>query len=125
MAADPGDLTPVSTHRDVKPDNVLKTPAGPLLVDWDGAGPDHAEWELTWAALHFSDLGENRAAFNTVASPRPPPGDSSRTRRHAHTRVTGRPAHIPAPHGPPGRPPALTAWHHDDPALVLAGDPAG
>ncbi len=37
MAADQGDLTPVSTHRDVKPDNVLETPAGPLLVDWDGA----------------------------------------------------------------------------------------
>lgn len=65
-AADPGGLTPVSTHRDVKPDNVLETAAGPLLVDWDGAGPDYAEWELTRTALHFSDLGENRAAFDTV-----------------------------------------------------------
>lgn len=66
MAVDQGDLTPVSTHRDVKPDNVLQTAAGPLLVDWDGAGPDYAEWELTKAALHFSGLGENRAAFDTV-----------------------------------------------------------
>ncbi|WP_367134103.1 phosphotransferase enzyme family protein [Saccharothrix sp. HUAS TT1] len=74
-----GDLTLVRTHRDVKPDNVLETPDGPLLVDWDGAGPDYAEWELTRAALHFSALGENRPAFDTVIAsyreaggPRPP-----------------------------------------------------
>ncbi|WP_123744944.1 aminoglycoside phosphotransferase family protein [Saccharothrix texasensis] len=61
-----GDLTPVGTHRDVKPDNVLETSAGPLLLDWDGAGPEYAEWELTRAAVHFSRLGEDRAAFDTV-----------------------------------------------------------
>ncbi|ONI82268.1 hypothetical protein ALI22I_39770 [Saccharothrix sp. ALI-22-I] len=66
VAVDTGDLTPVSTHRDVKPDNVLHTATGPLLVDWDGAGPDYAEWELTRAALHFSRLGEDRTAFDTV-----------------------------------------------------------
>jgi hypothetical protein len=66
VALDTGDLTPVSTHRDVKPDNVLQTSAGPLLVDWDSAGPDYAEWELTRAALHFSRLGEDRTAFDTV-----------------------------------------------------------
>jgi Ser/Thr protein kinase RdoA (MazF antagonist) len=66
MAVDTGDLTPVSTHCDVKPDNVLETAAGPLLVDWDSAGPDYAEWELTRAALHFSGLGEDRTAFDTV-----------------------------------------------------------
>jgi len=66
ISGDLGGLTPVSTHRDVKPDNVLATSAGPLLVDWDGAGPDYAEWELTKAALHFSSLGENRTAFDTV-----------------------------------------------------------
>lgn len=66
IAADVGELTLVSTHRDVKPDNVLETPNGPLLVDWDGAGPDYAEWELTRAALYFSGLGEDRTAFDTV-----------------------------------------------------------
>ncbi|MGW4109673.1 phosphotransferase family protein [Actinosynnema sp. NPDC004786] len=66
LAADTGGLTAVGTHRDVKPDNVLRTATGPLLLDWDGAGPDYAEWELTRAALHFSRLGEDRAAFDRV-----------------------------------------------------------
>ncbi len=66
VATATADLTPVATHRDVKPDNVLQTPAGPLLLDWDGAGPEYAEWELTRAAIHFSHLGEDRAAFDRV-----------------------------------------------------------
>jgi hypothetical protein len=60
------DFTPVDTHRDVKPDNVLQTATGPLLLDWDSAGPDYAEWELTRAAIYFSRLGEDRAAFDRV-----------------------------------------------------------
>jgi aminoglycoside phosphotransferase (APT) family kinase protein len=48
------ELIPVFTHRDVKPDNVLLAPASPVLVDWDGAGRDVAEWEATRAALAFS-----------------------------------------------------------------------
>jgi Ser/Thr protein kinase RdoA (MazF antagonist) len=77
-------LTPVNTHRDVKPDNVLETARGPLLLDWDGAGPDYAEWELTRAAVHFSGLGADRAAFTAVVSSyeavtgrRPPAGPES------------------------------------------------
>lgn len=66
IATAPADFTPVGTHRDVKPDNVLETAAGPLLLDWDGAGPEHAEWELTRAAVYFSRLGEDRAAFDRV-----------------------------------------------------------
>ncbi|MCE6995613.1 aminoglycoside phosphotransferase family protein [Saccharothrix sp. S26] len=66
IATAPAELTPVSTHRDVKPDNVLQTPTGPLLVDWDGAGVEHAEWELARAAVYFSGLGEDRAAFDRV-----------------------------------------------------------
>ncbi|NUT53091.1 MAG: phosphotransferase [Saccharothrix sp.] len=66
VGVDTTGLTPVATHRDVKPDNVLETAAGPVLLDWDGAGPDHAEWELTRAALHFSRLGADRAAFDAV-----------------------------------------------------------
>jgi len=62
------ELTPVFTHRDVKPDNVLVTPTSPLLVDWDGAGLDVAEWEATRAALAFSrtTTSWDRDAFATV-----------------------------------------------------------
>jgi hypothetical protein len=58
----------VLTHRDVKPDNVLRTPAGAILLDWDGAGPDVAEWEATRAALAFSRVGAgwDRAGFTRV-----------------------------------------------------------
>ncbi|MFJ6670640.1 phosphotransferase enzyme family protein [Actinosynnema sp. NPDC091369] len=66
IATAPADLTPVRTHRDVKPDNVLETQHGPLLLDWDGAGPEYAEWELTRAAVYFSRLGEDHAAFDRV-----------------------------------------------------------
>lgn len=51
-------LSPVFTHRDVKPDNVLLTSTSTLLVDWDGAGPDFAEWEVPRAALAFSRRGD-------------------------------------------------------------------
>lgn len=66
----PGDrLTPVFTHRDVKPDNVLLTRTSPVLVDWDGAGLDFAEWEVPRAALAFSRGGHggwHRASFDRV-----------------------------------------------------------
>ncbi|APU15996.1 phosphotransferase family protein [Actinoalloteichus sp. GBA129-24] len=45
--------TPVLTHRDLKPDNVLRTSGTPILVDWDGAGLDVAEWEAVRAASAF------------------------------------------------------------------------
>jgi Ser/Thr protein kinase RdoA (MazF antagonist) len=56
---------PVLTHRDVRPDNVLLTPAGPVLVDWDGAGPDYPDWETARTALAFAGL-DDREAFRRV-----------------------------------------------------------
>lgn len=63
-----GQMTSVFTHRDVKPDNVLLTPTSPILVDWDEAGPDFAEWEVTRAALAFSrrDGGWDQRRFDRV-----------------------------------------------------------
>jgi hypothetical protein len=67
-------LTPVYSHRDVKPDNVLlasasaSASASPVLVDWDGAGLDFAEWEVPRAALAFSRCrgGWHRPSFDRV-----------------------------------------------------------
>jgi len=61
-------LSAVFTHRDVKPDNVLLTPMSPVLVDWDGAGPDFAEWEVPRAALAFSRRGDgwHQPSFDRV-----------------------------------------------------------
>ncbi|MEV0562151.1 aminoglycoside phosphotransferase family protein [Dactylosporangium sp. NPDC050588] len=60
-------LTPVASHRDIKPDNVLLTAAGPVLLDWDGAGPDLAEHELLRSALAMG-FEERRPFSRTVAA---------------------------------------------------------
>ncbi|SNY58533.1 Ser/Thr protein kinase RdoA involved in Cpx stress response, MazF antagonist [Paractinoplanes atraurantiacus] len=44
----------VVTHRDVEPWNVLVTATGPVLIDWDVAGPDSARLEAAQATLSFS-----------------------------------------------------------------------
>ncbi|XVV12738.1 aminoglycoside phosphotransferase family protein [Actinoplanes sp. CA-131856] len=44
----------VVTHRDVEPWNVLMTADGPVLIDWDVAGPDSARLEAAQATLSFS-----------------------------------------------------------------------
>jgi Ser/Thr protein kinase RdoA (MazF antagonist) len=44
----------VMTHRDLEPWNVLMTGDGPVLIDWDVAGPDSARLEAAQATLSFS-----------------------------------------------------------------------
>ncbi|MFF5081967.1 aminoglycoside phosphotransferase family protein [Actinoplanes sp. NPDC000266] len=44
----------VVTHRDVEPWNVIVTAGGPVLIDWDVAGPDSARLETAQATLSFS-----------------------------------------------------------------------
>ncbi|WP_062214003.1 aminoglycoside phosphotransferase family protein [Streptomyces sp. NBRC 109706] len=44
----------VFSHRDIKPDNVLRTAETPVLLDWEGAGRDLAPWEAARTALAFS-----------------------------------------------------------------------
>ncbi|SNT65315.1 Predicted kinase, aminoglycoside phosphotransferase (APT) family [Asanoa hainanensis] len=43
----------VETHRDLEPWNVLVTPQGPVIVDWDGAGGDSAGLVAAHAAYAF------------------------------------------------------------------------
>ncbi|MEV4538376.1 aminoglycoside phosphotransferase family protein [Asanoa sp. NPDC049518] len=43
----------VATHRDLEPWNVLMTPAGPVIIDWDGAGADSAGLVAAHAAYAF------------------------------------------------------------------------
>ncbi|EDY59839.1 MULTISPECIES: phosphotransferase [Streptomyces] len=52
----PGDV--VTSHLDLRPQNVLVGPDGPVLLDWDNAGPVSAERELARAVYVWS--GGNR-----------------------------------------------------------------
>ncbi|WP_225101113.1 phosphotransferase enzyme family protein [Streptomyces sp. CoH27] len=63
-ASDPGDL--VTSHLDLQPQNVLVGPDGPVLLDWDNAGPVSAERELARALYIWS--GRNQV--NTDAARR-------------------------------------------------------
>ncbi len=72
-------LTAVSSHRDIKPDNVLLTASGPVLLDWDSSGPDTAEHELLRTALALG-FERKRPFIRTVtayrrAGGRPFPAD--------------------------------------------------
>ncbi|MER6282616.1 phosphotransferase enzyme family protein [Streptomyces sviceus] len=48
----PGDV--VTSHLDLRPQNVLVGPDGPVLLDWDNAGPVSAERELARAVHVWS-----------------------------------------------------------------------
>lgn len=58
-------LTAVCSHRDVSAGNVLIGDDGPVLLDWDSAGPEVAEWEVTRAALAF---GGDEPGFRRVVA---------------------------------------------------------
>jgi len=49
---------PVLLHRDLHPQNVILSPGGPLIIDWEGAarGPAAADVAMTWVIVGFSDV---------------------------------------------------------------------
>lgn len=53
-----GDAELVMSHLDFQPQNVLVGPAGPVLLDWDNAGPISAEQELARALFIWSGANE-------------------------------------------------------------------
>ncbi|WNM36264.1 phosphotransferase [Streptomyces sp. Li-HN-5-11] len=64
--SDPGDL--VMSHLDLRPQNVLVGPDGPVLLDWDNAGPISAERELARAVYVWSGGNEvNPASARRLA----------------------------------------------------------
>ena len=70
----------VLTHRDLEPWNVLITPAGPVIVDWDGAGPDSAGLVAAHAAYAFGGghgprTDRANAAYVAHGGRLPPPAD--------------------------------------------------
>jgi aminoglycoside phosphotransferase (APT) family kinase protein len=57
-----GDL--VTSHLDLQPQNVLVGPNGPVLLDWDNAGPVSAERELARAVYVWS--GRNQTNIDSA-----------------------------------------------------------
>ncbi|MFJ9891731.1 phosphotransferase enzyme family protein [Streptomyces sp. NPDC091280] len=51
----------VTSHLDLRPQNVLVGPDGPVLLDWDNAGPARAERELARALFVWSGGNEGDA----------------------------------------------------------------
>ncbi|WP_217240278.1 phosphotransferase enzyme family protein [Streptomyces sp. AC555_RSS877] len=58
--SDPGDL--VTSHLDMRPQNVLVGAAGPVLLDWDNAGVISAERELARAVYVWAGGNDFHAA---------------------------------------------------------------
>lgn len=52
------------SHLDLQPQNVLVGPDGPVLLDWDNAGPASAERELARALYVWS--GRNRPTVDSA-----------------------------------------------------------
>ncbi|GAA1875461.1 phosphotransferase [Asanoa iriomotensis] len=71
----------VVTHRDIEPWNVLVTPAGPVIVDWDGAGPDSAGLVAAHAAYAFGGGRERTLAAYVAHGGRLPPPEDRFARR--------------------------------------------
>lgn len=81
----------VLTHRDVEPWNVLVTPGGPVLVDWDTAGPDSAGLEVVHAAFDLAQHDRTEpdgrvfrtvlAAYRAAGGGPPPTGRGALARR--------------------------------------------
>lgn len=55
-------------HMDLHPNNVILTPGGPRIIDWEGAaaGPSAADVAMTWVIVVFSQVDGPRARAAVV-----------------------------------------------------------
>jgi aminoglycoside phosphotransferase (APT) family kinase protein len=58
----PEAVAEVLLHRDLHPQNVILTPDGPRIIDWEGAarGPALADVAMTWVIIVFSEVPGSR-----------------------------------------------------------------
>jgi Ser/Thr protein kinase RdoA (MazF antagonist) len=59
---------PQLLHRDFTPDNVLVSTRGPLLLDWDSAGPDIAWLDFIRSVWRFAGFPEREVTVDVVCS---------------------------------------------------------
>ncbi len=58
LGGDEDRVSHVLLHSDLHPMNVILTPTGPMIIDWEGAasGPATYDVALTWAIIGFSEV---------------------------------------------------------------------
>lgn len=73
-------------HLDLHPDNVLLTPAGPVLIDWRNAAPGPPDLDLALSALILAEVGTG-----SITVPGAPPGlaDAARAMLTSFLRAVG------------------------------------